>query len=110
MAMTRPDGQLIAQVLLFSQGFRSAELIANKIVPFFKLCDEQLSKQPHYDFGLRALKSVLSTAGTLKRHATRGHDAPPDQISTLEQGLTIRSIKETLAPKLVSEDVGLLST
>ena len=65
--MTRPDRELIAQVMLFSQGFRTAESLASKIVPFFNLCDEQLSPQPHYDFGLRALKSVLASAGILKR-------------------------------------------
>ncbi|KAH9957034.1 hydrolytic ATP binding site of dynein motor region D1-domain-containing protein [Russula dissimulans] len=67
MAMTRPDRELIAQVMLFSQGFRTAESLASKIVPFFNLCDEQLSPQPHYDFGLRALKAVLASAGILKR-------------------------------------------
>lgn len=36
LAMTKPDRQLIAQVMLFSQGFRSAEKLASKIVPFFK--------------------------------------------------------------------------
>lgn len=36
LAMTKPDRQLIAQVMLYSQGFRTAETLANKIVPFFK--------------------------------------------------------------------------
>lgn len=35
LAMTSPDRQLIAQVMLFSQGFRTAEKLAQKIVPFF---------------------------------------------------------------------------
>lgn len=35
LAMTSPDRQLIAQVMLFSQGFRTAEKLASKIVPFF---------------------------------------------------------------------------
>ncbi|XP_053882151.1 cytoplasmic dynein 1 heavy chain 1-like [Malaclemys terrapin pileata] len=67
LAMTKPDRQLIAQVMLYSQGFCTAEVLANKIVPFFKLSDEQLSSQSHYDFGLRALKSVLISAGNVKR-------------------------------------------
>lgn len=36
LAMTTPDRQLIAEVMLFSQGFRTAEKLACKIVPFFK--------------------------------------------------------------------------
>ena len=36
LAMTQPDRQLIAQVMLYSQGFRQAETLASKIVPFFK--------------------------------------------------------------------------
>ena len=36
LAMMKPDRQLIAQVMLYSQGFRTAEILASKIVPFFK--------------------------------------------------------------------------
>ena len=65
--MTKPDHELIAQVMLFSQNFRTAESLASKIVLFFNLCDEQLSLQPHYGFDLRALKVVHASAGILKR-------------------------------------------
>lgn len=58
-------------ILIFFQGFRTAEKLASKIVPFFQLCDEQLSAQSHYDFGLRALKSVLVSAGHVKRERIR---------------------------------------
>lgn len=42
LAMTKPDRPLIAQVMLYSQGFRTAEILAAKIVPFFKLVVESM--------------------------------------------------------------------
>ncbi|KAI0762764.1 dynein heavy chain protein 1 [Fomes fomentarius] len=115
MAMTRPDRELIAQVMLFSQGFRTAESLASKIVPFFNLCDEQLSPQPHYDFGLRALKAVLQSAGILKRErllASRndGADAAGLSDAASEQVIVIQSVTETIVPKLVADDVPLLTS
>ncbi len=113
MAMTRPDRELIAQVMLFSQGFRTAESLASKIVPFFNLCDEQLSPQPHYDFGLRALKAVLASAGILKRerllNAREDTDAAGLSDSVSEQIIVIQSVTETIVPKLVADDVPLLT-
>ena len=112
MAMTRPDRELIAQVMLFSQGFRTAESLASKIVPFFNLCDEQLSPQPHYDFGLRALKAVLASAGILKRERLQtGNPGEAGGFSdtTSEQVIVIQSVTETIVPKLVAEDVPLLT-
>lgn len=120
LAMTSPDRQLIAEVMLFSQGFRTAEKLACKIVPFFKLCDEQLSNQSHYDFGLRALKSVLVSAGNVKRdRIARIKDnmkqAGEENIdegtiaeNLPEQEILIQSVCETMVPKLVAEDIPLL--
>ncbi|XP_050667850.1 dynein heavy chain, cytoplasmic isoform X2 [Leptidea sinapis] len=120
LAMTTPDRQLIAEVMLFSQGFRTAEKLACKIVPFFKLCDEQLSNQSHYDFGLRALKSVLVSAGNVKRDriqkikenlVERGTEVPDEASiaeSLPEQDILIQSVCETMVPKLVAEDIPLL--
>ncbi|EGO28454.1 hypothetical protein SERLADRAFT_445906 [Serpula lacrymans var. lacrymans S7.9] len=118
MAMTRPDRELIAQVMLFSQGFRTAESLASKIVPFFNLCDEQLSPQPHYDFGLRALKAVLASAGILKRErllSVKKSEEDGEEVSGLsdavsEQIILIQSVTETIVPKLVADDVPLLTT
>uniref|UniRef100_A0A8C3ASK7 Cytoplasmic dynein 1 heavy chain 1 n=1 Tax=Cyclopterus lumpus TaxID=8103 RepID=A0A8C3ASK7_CYCLU len=119
LAMTKPDRQLIAQVMLYSQGFRTAEILAKKIVPFFKLCDEQLSSQSHYDFGLRALKSVLISAGNVKRDRIqkikrekleRGEVVDENDIAENlpEQEILIQSVCETMVPKLVAEDIPLL--
>lgn len=108
IAMTRPDRELIAQVMLFSQGFRTAETLASKIVPFFNLCAEQLSSQPHYDFGLRALKAVLTSAGHLKRERLQSSDQTME-IEVAEQEIVIQSVTETIVPKLVADDVPLLT-
>jgi dynein heavy chain, axonemal len=53
--------------MLFSEGFEGAKILAKKMTVLYSLSKEQLSKQFHYDFGLRALKSVLVMAGGLKR-------------------------------------------
>ena len=118
-AMTKPDRQLIAEVMLFSQGFRTAEKLASKVVPFFRLCDEQLSHQSQYDFGLRALKYVLVSAGIIKRirvkHVLDSANGTDDRerMTALgavpaEQQILVQSVCETMVPKLIAEDIPLL--
>lgn len=43
------------------------QVLAKKMTTLYKLAQEQLSRQNHYDFGLRALKALLVMAGKLKR-------------------------------------------
>ena len=59
MTMITPDLNIICENMLLSEGFGTARVLAKKMVTLYMLAKEQLSKQFHYDWGLRALKSVL---------------------------------------------------
>ena len=75
--MVVPDYELIAEIMLVAEGFINARILARKFLTLYTLCKELLSKQDHYDWGLRAIKSVLVVAGSLKR-GDRGR--PEDQV------------------------------
>ena len=75
ISMMIPDYGLIAQIYLFADGFSEANDLSKKMVKLYSLSSEQLSKQDHYDFGMRAVKSVLVMAGKLRR---KSPDAPED--------------------------------
>jgi dynein heavy chain 1 len=104
VAMSKPDKEIIAEVMLFSQGFSEAKTLSRQTVPFFDTCGAKLSKQPHYDFGLRALKSVLVSSGGLKR-ARLAAGGQQDADTVVEPQIIVQSIRETIAPKLVRDDV-----
>ncbi|KAG5856708.1 hypothetical protein ANANG_G00010770 [Anguilla anguilla] len=94
-AMVVPDIQLICEIMLVAEGFLEARVLARKFITLYTLCRELLSKQDHYDWGLRAVKSVLVVAGTLKRgDKTR----PEDQV-------LMRALRDFNLPKIVTDDV-----
>ncbi|XP_046496348.1 dynein axonemal heavy chain 10 isoform X7 [Equus quagga] len=92
-----PDLQQICEIMLFSEGFLWAKTLAKKMTVLYKLAREQLSKQHHYDFGLRALKSVLVMAGELKRGSSE----------LREDVVLMRALRDMNLPKFVFEDVPL---
>ena len=59
VAMSKPDNDIIAEVSLYAEGFKDAKIVGQKLVNIFTLASKLLTTQQHYDWGLRALKTVL---------------------------------------------------
>lgn len=68
--MAAPDNELIAEVLLASEGFAGAKALGAQVVTLFGLAQDGLSRQQHYDWGLRTLKTTLGAAGRLLRQVS----------------------------------------
>jgi len=110
-AMVVPDRKLIAQVMLYSQGIVTAEQLSGKVVDLFMLCESRMSKQRHYDFGLRALKTLLVSAGALKRQALEGmEELKGDELAVAEKNALIVGACNNVLPKLVAEDMPVFSS
>ncbi len=79
ISMIVPDSAMISEIILFGEGFSQCKLLARKVNTLYKLAIQQLSKQDHYDFGLRALVSVLKYGGVKKRANT---EMPDEEVHT----------------------------
>ncbi|KNC98870.1 uncharacterized protein SPPG_09316 [Spizellomyces punctatus DAOM BR117] len=94
-SMVVPNLELIMEIMLMAEGFVEASSLARKFNTLYKLNKELLSKQDHYDWGLRAIKSVLVVAGALKR-------ADPH---VPEEHVLMRALRDFNLPKIVSDDL-----
>ncbi|KAJ3206517.1 Dynein heavy chain 2, axonemal [Entophlyctis luteolus] len=99
VSMMTPDTALIAEIMLFAEGFSNTRNLSKKVDTLYRLSAQQLSKQDHYDFGLRALTSALRSAGARKRQ----------DINLPDEVVLLGSMKENNVPKLTAEDVPLFS-
>ncbi|XP_059574595.1 dynein axonemal heavy chain 2 isoform X3 [Alligator mississippiensis] len=99
IAMVVPDSTLIAEIILFAEGFSNCKVLAKKVYTLYSLAQQQLSRQDHYDFGLRALTSLLRYAGRKRRtHA----DLTDEEILLL-------AMKDMNVAKLTSGDLPLFT-
>ncbi|RHY58768.1 hypothetical protein DYB34_000770 [Aphanomyces astaci] len=102
VAMGRPDNNLIAEVVLSSEGFGEAKDIASKVVSLYTLSGQLLTPQQHYDWGLRALKAVLSTAGKLLQLAKK--QVSGRMTSAQETEILIKAVRINTLSKLTFGD------
>ena len=102
-AMFRPismmvaDYSLIAEIRLFAAGFSGATFLATIVVKCFKMCEQLLTRQTHYDFGMRTLNVVLQHCGELKQK----------QPNETEASLVVRALRDCNVSKFVEYDVPL---
>lgn len=101
--MVVPDIEMICEIWLVGEGFQEARLLARKFITLYTLCKELLSQQSHYDWGMRAVKSVLVVVGDFKR---QDRQKPEDEV-------LMRALRDFNTPKIVTADMeifqGLIS-
>ncbi|CAL1265870.1 unnamed protein product [Larinioides sclopetarius] len=106
VAMTTPDNDLIAEVLLFSEGYKHSKELGRKVVAVFSLAKELLSQQQHYDWGLRALKTVLKSCGEqlhIAKHSSSEKE-PTELDINAENELVVHSLRTNTLSKLTYTD------
>ena len=131
VAMSKPDNDLIAEVILFSEGFKSAKVLGNKLVEVFNisrflsespsryvfssrflfplsislylsfLASELLSRQQHYDWGLRALKTVLRGCGSMLQERKKSSNEGGERVET---EIAIQALRLNTLSKLTFAD------
>ncbi|CAH3869754.1 unnamed protein product [Pieris brassicae] len=97
IAMCVPDSLIIAENTLFSDGFTAYKINAKKVFTLYELAMQQLSKQDHYDFGLRSMVALLRYAGVKRR-------AYPNLP---EQEMVILAMRDMNVARLTAKDVPL---
>ncbi|KAK0165141.1 hypothetical protein PV328_003689 [Microctonus aethiopoides] len=99
ISMMVPDSSMIAEINLFGEGFENTRILAKKIFTLYTLAQQQLSKQHHYDFGLRGIVTLTRYAG--KRRRQYGN--------LLDEEIIILAMKDMNKAKLTADDLPLFN-
>ena len=70
-------------------------MLAKKFASLYYLLEDLLSPQKHYDWGLRAIKSVLVVAGSLLRA----------EAGQVEADVLFRALRDFNIPKILFQDM-----
>jgi dynein heavy chain len=116
VCMMVPDRREIMKTFLATSGYTTMDDLATKFNIVYKQCEEQLSKQRHYDFGLRNIKSVLRQAGNILRERLEtirekeGKNPEGEVLLKIEEELMYKALKDMNLSKLVKDDVLLFTS
>ncbi|XP_050498494.1 dynein axonemal heavy chain 2 [Diabrotica virgifera virgifera] len=99
ISMMVPDSNIIAENVLFSDGFQNTKQLARKVFTLYRLAVQQLSKQDHYDFGLRSMVALLRYAGRKRRQMP---NLPEEQMVYL-------AMRDMNIARLTSDDLPLFN-
>lgn len=99
ISMMVPDNAIIAENLLFSDGFGNTRNLARKVYTLYELAKQQLSKQYHYDFGLRSMVALLRYAGRKRRQLP----------NTNEEEIVYLAMRDMNVARLTANDLPLFN-
>ena len=102
VTMMAPNRESIIRVKLCSYGFENHDDLSKKFRKLYELCEAQLSKQQHYDFGLRNILSVLRHGGNEKKKFKDDPDKEEELIFTALHGMNLSKLVPDDKPLFVN--------
>ncbi|KAK0158915.1 hypothetical protein PV328_009853 [Microctonus aethiopoides] len=92
IGMAHPDRCDIVRALLECAGFSDASTLSRQLIETLDIAEKLLTKQPHYDWSLRALRSIVDGISDNSGLQNETHRV-------------LEAIKSAIIPKLIEEDM-----